>query len=73
MNKVTLATPLPSPIITPLYDAPSPGPFYTVGGGLQGEKGFTGCVGRVAVDGALTSDEDWWPAEVCTSNKYLHI
>ena len=42
--------------------SPSPGSFYTVGGGLQGERGFTGCVGRVAVDGALTSDGDWYPS-----------
>ena len=33
-----------------------------MGGGLQGERGFTGCVDRVAVDGALTSEEDWWPS-----------
>ena len=44
------------------YNVPCPGSFYTVGGGLQGEKGFTGCVGRVAVDGALTSEEDWYPS-----------
>ena len=35
------------------------GSFYLVGGGVEGEAGYTGCLERIQVDNRLTSALDW--------------
>ena len=41
----------------------STGSFYSLGGGLEGELGYTGCLADLQVDNRLTSARDWYGLE----------
>ena len=37
-----------------------PGSYYSVGGGFESQRGYTGCVGDIHVDNRVTFSADWY-------------